>query len=297
MPSNSIDLLRKGLSSEYFLASFLEKDPSGYRLAQVVQNKTGRPDTSKTYDVLEKLTDSKYLVEKNEKYYPNLKKLVDTIDSNPLRDWQESFDPDEKETFVGMLQNREFFKIVSNEILRQIHSQPNRIHIIDSLETIANKIGLLTAAIILYRTFTPYVSQESGHGNSAENDLKKINEDQEYFDTAWNEQVIPMLKEFAFDRKLKSAAKKTQKEMMKPYNQEKKNLKKHEQHSIPKPPNMEIFSDAVTIFLESLPSLRLFLAIPEDMLWKLCRLWAGYDSFEYSLKIIQGFVNQNKKLS
>lgn len=225
MTSNSINLLRKGLSSEYFLASFLEKDPSGYRLAQVVQNKTGRPDTSKTYDVLEKLTDSKYLVEKNEKYYPNLKKLVDTIDSNPLQDWQESFDPDEKEAFVGMLQNREFFKTVSDEILRQIHSQPNRIHNIDSLETIANKIGLLTAAIILYRTFTPYISQESGDGNSVENDLKKINENQKDFDTAWNEQVIPMLKEFAFDRKLKSGAKKTQKEMMKPYNQEKKKLK------------------------------------------------------------------------
>jgi len=297
MTSDSIDLLRKGLSSEYFLASFLEKDPSGYRLAQVVQNKTGRPDTSKTYDVLEKLTGSKYLVEKNEKYYPNLKKLVDTIDSNPLRDWQESFDPDEKEAFVGMLQNREFFKIVSDEILRQIHSQPNRIHSIDSLETIANKIGLLTSAIILYRTFTPYVFQESNDVNSAENDLKKINEDQKDFDTAWNEQIIPMLKEFAFDRKLKSGAKKTQKEMMKPYNQEKKKLKKYEQHSIPKPPNMEIFSDAITIFLESLPSLRLFLAVPEDMLWKLCRLWVGYDSFEYSLKIIQGFVNPNKKLS
>jgi hypothetical protein len=155
----------------------------------------------------------------------------------------------------------------------------------------------LTAAIILYRTFTPYVFQESNDVNSAENDLKKINEDQKDFDIAWNEQVIPMLKEFAFDRKLKSAAKKTQKEMMKPYNEEKKNLKKYEQHSIPKPPNMEIFSDAITIFLESLPSLRLFLAVPEDMLWKLCRLWEGYDSFEYSLKIIQGFVNQNKKSS
>lgn len=297
MASNSTDLLRKGLSSEYFLASFLEKDPSGYRLAQVVQNKTGRPDTSKTYDVLEKLTDSKYLVEKNEKYYPNLKKLVDTIDSDPLRDWQESFDPEEKEAFVGMLQNREFFKIVSDEILRQIHSQPNRIHSIDSLETIANKIGLLTAAIMLYRTFTPYISQESDDANSSGNNLKKINEDQKDFDTAWNEQVIPMLKEFAFDRKLKSVAKKTQKEMMKPYNQEKKKLKKYEQNPIPKPPNMDIFSDAITIFLESLPSLRLFLAVPEDMLWKLCRLWEGYDSFEYTLKIIRGFVNPNKKLS
>ena len=295
MTSNDVDLLRKGLTSEYFLASFLEKDPSGYRLAQVVQDKTGRPDTSKTYDVLEKLTDSRYLVEKNEKYHPRLERLVDTIDSNPLWKWQESFDPDEKETFVNMLQNREFFKIVSDEILGQIHNQPNRVHSIDALEIITNKIGLLTSAIVLYRTFAPHIVTESD-GN-AEKGLKQINENQDDFETAWQEQVIPMLKEFAFDRKLKSSAKKTQKEMMKPYNEEKKKLKKHEQHSIPKPPNMEIFSDAITIFLKSLPSLRLFLTVPEDMLWKLCRLWEGYDSFEYTLKIIRGFVNQNKKLS
>jgi len=69
-------------SHQSTLASFLEKDPSGYRLAQVVQNKTGRPDTSKTYDVLERVTGARYLVEKNEKFYPNLEKLIDTIDSN-----------------------------------------------------------------------------------------------------------------------------------------------------------------------------------------------------------------------
>ena len=296
MASNDVDLLRKGLTSEYFLASFLEKDPSGYRLAQVVQDKTGRPDTSKTYDVLERLTDSRYLVEKNEKYYPRLERLVDTIDSNPLWKWQESFDPDEKETFVNMLQNREFFKIVSDEILDQIHNQPYRVHSIDALEIIANKIGLLTAAIVLYRTFAPHIVTGSD-ADDAEKGLKQINESQNDFETAWQEQVIPILKEFAFDRKLKSGARKTQEEMMKPYNQEKKKLKKYEKHSIPKPPNMEIFSDAITIFLKSLPSLRLFLAVPEDLLWKLCRLWEGYDSFEYTLKIIRGFVNPNKKLS
>ena len=295
MASNSADLLRKGLTSEYFLASFLEKDPSGYRLAQVVQNKTGRPDTSKTYDVLERLTGARYLVEKNEKFYPNLEKLIDTIDSNPLQKWQEPLDHDERETFVKILQNREFFKIVSDEILNQIYSQPNRVHSIDALETIANKIGLLTSAIVLYRTFAPHIVTESD--DPAQRDLKQINENQDDFETAWMEQVIPMLKEFAFDRKLASGAKKTQKEMMKTYNLQKKNAKNSEKDSVQKPPNMVMFSDAITIFLKSLPSLRLFLAVHEDMLWKLCRLWEGYDSFEYTLKIIRGFVNQNKKLS
>ena len=292
MISNDVDLLRKGLTSEYFLASFLEKDPSGYRLAQVVQNKTGRPDTSKTYDVLERLTDSRYLVEKNEKYYPRLERLVDTIDSNPLRNWQEPFDPDEKETFVNMLQNREFFKIASDEILDQIHNQPNRVHSIDALETIANKIGLLTAAIVLYRTFAPHIVTNSD--DDAEKGLKQINKSQDDFEAAWQEQVIPMLKEFAFDKKLASDAKKTQKEMMKTYNLQRKNLKKSEKDSVQKPPNMEMFSDAITIFLKSLPSLRLFFAVPEDILWKLCRLWEGYDSFQYTVKIIQGLVNINK---
>ena len=294
MDSNDSDLLRKGLTSEYFLASFLEKDPSGYRLAQVVQDKTGRPDTSKTYDVLERLTESRYLEEKNEKYYPNLERLVDTIDSFSLREWQEPLDPDEKETFVRMLQNREFFKIVSDEILRQIHGQQNRIHSVDALEIIANKVGLLTAAIILYKSFAPSAIKESGDNHPTEQDLKKINEDHDAFETAWKEQIIPMLEEFAFDRKLASNAKKTQKELTKDYNLRKKNAKKSEKDSVQKPPNMQMLSNAITIFLKSLPSLRLFFAVPEDTLWKLCRLWEGYDALEYVVKIIQGFANPNK---
>jgi len=298
MASNDSDLLRKGLTSEYFLASFLEKDPSGYRLAQVVQDKTGRPDTSKTYDVLERLTDSRYLVEKNEKYYPNLERLVDTIDSSSLREWQEHFDLDEKETFVKMLQNREFFKIVSDEILQQIHGQQNRVHSIDALEIIANKIGLLTAAIILYRSFAPSTIQESsGDQQSTEKDLRKINVDHDDFKTAWKEQVIPMLEEFAFDRKLASNSKKMQKELTKEYNLRRKNAKKPEKDSVPKPPNMQMLSGAITIFLKSLPSLRLFFAVPENTLWKLCKLWEGYDALEYVIKIIRGFANQNKNYS
>ena len=299
MASNDVDLLRKGLTSEYFLASFLEKDPSGYRLAQVVQNKTGRPDTSKTYDVLERLTDSRYLVEINEKYYPNLEKLTDTIDSTPLQDWQQSIDPDEKDTLVGMLQNREFFKIVSGEILDEMHNQPNRVHSIDALRIISNKIGLLTTAILLYRIQATNMMQESSDGNSSskKNSLSQINEEQKDFGVAWNEQVIPMLKEMAFEKKLVSNAKKVQKEVTKKYIKQKKYTRKELKDSVPKPPNMKLFSDAVMIFLKSMPSLRLFLFVPEDTLWKLCRLWEGYDSFEFVVKMIQGLQTQNKKLS
>ena len=60
---------------------------------------------------------------------------------------------------------------------------------------------------------------------------------------------------------------------------------------------MKMFSDAVMIFLKSMPSLRLFLFVPENVLWKLCRLWEGYDAFEFVVKIIQGLKNQNRKLS
>ena len=176
MASNDVDLLRKGLISEYFLVSFLEKDPSGYRLAQVVQNKMGRPDTSKTYDVLKRLTDSRYLVEINEKYYPHLEKLTGVIDSTPLQDWQQSIDPDEKDTLVGMLQNREFFKIVSGGILDEMYGQPNRVHNIDALRIITNKIGLLTAAILLYRIQAINIIQGSDDGDSSSKNLSQINE-------------------------------------------------------------------------------------------------------------------------
>ena len=107
MTQNTTDLLRKGLTSEYFLASFLEKDPSRYRLGQIVQNTKGKPPNSKNlYSTLDELENAKYIVEKNEKCYPNLEKLVDTINSIQIRQWQESLDSDEKQVLVGMLQNR-----------------------------------------------------------------------------------------------------------------------------------------------------------------------------------------------
>ncbi len=299
MVSNDVDLLRKGLTSEYFLASFLEKDPSGYGLAQVVQNKTGRPDTSKTYDVLKRLTDSRYLVEINEKYYPNLEKLTGIIDSTPLQDWQQPIDPDEKDTLVGMLQNREFFKIVSGEILDEMYGQPNRVHNIDALRIISNKIGLLTAAILLYRIQAINMIQGSSDGDSSKQNssLSQINEEQKDFGVAWNEQVIPMLKEMAFEKRLVSNAKKVQKAVTKNHIQQKKYVKKEQKDSVSKQANMKLFSDAIMIFLKSMPSLRLFLFVPENTLWKLCRLWEGYDSFEFVVKVIQGLQIQNKKLS
>jgi len=297
MTTNSIDLLRKGLTSEYVLASFLEKNPSGYRLGQIVQNTNGKPPNSKTlYPALNKLRDAGYIVEKNGKCYPNLDKLIHAIDSTSIRNWQEHLDPDEKETLVGMLQNREFFKVVSDEILRDIHNQPNRIHTIDALEIIANKIGLLTVAILLYKSYALDVLQESNDVKFTEN-LKQLNEEQKDFDIVWNEQVIPMLKEVAFERKLTKKAKEIQKQLMKMYKEQKKKKQTSEKDSVQKPPNIMMISDAIMIFLKSMPSLRLFLFVPEKTLWKLCKLWEGYGMFEFVMKFNQAFENQNRKLS
>lgn len=182
-------------------------------------------------------------------------------------------------------------------MLDEIHSQPNRIHNIYALKIIANKIGLLTAAIILYRIQAIHIINESSNENSSENNLSQINEEQKDFGIVWNEQVIPMLKETAFEKRLINNAKKVQKQITKSYILQKKYTKKSEKDSIQKPPNMKMLSDAVMIFLKSMPSLRLFLFVPENVLWKLCRLREGYDAFEFVVKIIQGLENQNKKLS
>jgi hypothetical protein len=180
-----------------------------------------------------------------------------------------------------------------------MYGQPNRVHNIDALRIISNKIGLLTSAILLYRIQAMNMMQKSGDVNSPskKSSLSQINQEQKDFGVVWNEQVIPMLKELAFEKKLVSNAKKVQKEVTKNYIQQKKYVKKEQKDSVPKPPNMKLFSDAVMIFLKSMPSLRLFLFVPEDTLWKLCRLWEGYDSFEFVVKIIQGLQTQNKKLS
>ena len=66
MASNDVDMLRKGLTSEYFLASFLEKDPSGYRLGQIVQDTKGKPPNSKTlYPSLNQLLKAIHVIYNN----------------------------------------------------------------------------------------------------------------------------------------------------------------------------------------------------------------------------------------
>jgi len=67
-----------------------------------------------------------------------------------------------------------------------------------------------------------------------------------------------------------------------------------EKDSVQKPPNIKMISDAIMIFLKSMPSLRLFLFVPEKTLWKLCKLWEGYGMFEFVIKFNQAFENQNK---
>ena len=108
-------------------------------------------------------------------------------------------------------------------------------------------------------------------------------------------QVIPMIKEVAFERKLATKTKEIQKQGMKIYKEQKKNAKGVQKESVPKPPNIMMISDAIMIFLKSMPSLRPFLFVPEKTLWKLCKLWEGYGMFEFVMKFNQAFENQNKK--
>ena len=76
----------------------------------------------------------------------------------------------------------------------------------------------------------------------------------------------------------------------------KKRNKKYSKKKTPiqKSPNMAVISEAILIFLKSMPSLRLFLFVPEKTLWKLCKLWEGYGMFEFVTKFNQAFENQNK---
>ena len=58
-----------------------------------------------------------------------------------------------------------------------------------------------------------------------------------------------------------------------------------------------MISEAIMIFLKSMPSLRPFLFVPEKTLLKMCGLWEGFDMFEFVMKFGQGFGNKNKKTS
>lgn len=284
-------LIRGGITAEYFLAAFLEPG-SGYSLGKIVQNRKS-PSSKNLYPYIEKLKKEGYLLEKNGKLFPNLRKFVAEM-SQAFSD-QVELSHDDGMIITSLLENREFFKVVSDSIKDEMTKQPDRIHKIDALKLIADKIGMMAATYILFRTEKPDPYDQSGSKKS----LKDVKEEYDILHSTWNTKEVQD-KIIEMDRQMTKQTKKTKKEIEKTRARlrgerirEKDPQKRKElTREIKKPkPNVDLIADSLMIMFKSFTSLRLLFVVPEELLWKMTKLWKDYPGFEIAYKVSEHMKN------
>ena len=145
-------MLTTGLSSELFLLAYLE--PNNIRqLAQKLQNTSGDPTNySKAHPAIQDLAIENYLKfnSKDEKHYVNLQKLTDELESI-LIERDILLNEDEKNYLQKILEQNEFFKIISQDIVKKIQAQEKGIHRINAIDVFCERIGVLSAGALLHR--------------------------------------------------------------------------------------------------------------------------------------------------
>ena len=175
MSSKKHDLLTTGLSSELFLLTFLEPD-NARKLGQRLQNTTGHPSNySKIHPAIHDLTIAKYLKSKTSdgKYYPNLDKLIEEIDT-VLKGKEEFLTDDEKKSLKQFLKGREFFKIIAIDIEKRIQDQPKGKHQVNALKFFCDKIGYVAGGLLLLKLNSPKFQKLPKQTLEDKKELEKI---------------------------------------------------------------------------------------------------------------------------
>ena len=131
-------LLRSGLTSEYYLLSFIKPDKP-YRIAKILKNTTS-PDVSKVYPAQTRLVKQGYLEKKGEIYYPVYSKLAQEI-AEMLKEKNEILDDNEIKLLIYFLRNNKFVKLLYDDVTQMIQSQKIGIRNVDTLKFIATKIA------------------------------------------------------------------------------------------------------------------------------------------------------------
>ena len=308
MSTNSTDLLRKGLTSEYFLVSFLITE-SAYGLGQIIQ-KRSVINSKNLYPHIEKLKESGYVSEKNQKIHPNLRKLVKIINAEFLIPKKMSLTSEEEKFLVSVLENRQFFEKMSDDLISAITNQENRVHQIDALKIISDKIGFFASIFLLSKSM-----------NSNSDKPQSIEETKDNFEVMhmiW-QQVMPEMEkimnygiseilsdkkyvrkipyiEGVTDEQAPEDTKKLKNEMMEQIMESKSQINQiKKSNKIEKSkqalPNIKEIGNDFLIVIESLPALKSFIEAPESLLIKLSKLWSESQGFE----LVYLFMRMNKK--
>lgn len=141
-------MLRKGLTSELFFLAFLVPE-TGYTLAQRLQGTKKTPNTSKTTLALKKLEKDGYLRrEEDGKYHHVPEKLVRELIDYLKNEQETILDEKEKRILRNLVSENYFFIFAAHDVIHKMIDRPKGIHDLDTLKTISDKIGFISALIL-----------------------------------------------------------------------------------------------------------------------------------------------------
>lgn len=296
---NDSSLIRSGLASEYFLLAFLEPR-SAYKLGQIIQNTTGKPDSSMITPHIDALKKSGYLFgEKGEKLSPNLDKLISEINVI-LSQKHIPLDKKESDFLLSVLQDRTFFQIVTNEIIRDIQNQPFRIHNIDALSIISEKLGFISSMFLLIKTLNPNAD------NQDDQDIEELHSVWKdyltYLDSlvSWfsNEITSSKKKPIHVPKDIQLLAHKNNVDMaefekiMQKIEEDATKTRNILQQMIKNKqeiPPIRSLSEMAMFAFKTLPTSNAFMASSEDLLYKLAKLWSNYDGIAMAIGLANNF--------
>ena len=299
MTPETANLVRKRLTSEYFLACFLKGPASGYALGQIVQNKK-RPNTKTLHTATTALKNAGFIKrdfksdgDHDGKFCINSEKLVNTIEEEFLRKKRVMLSAEEKKILAGILESKGPFVLTSDQMISNIHRQKFRFHNIDALELICDTLGSFAAGFLVMRKTVPDNYKEK----------ISIEKSQETFDglnSIWD-QVGPKLdtsmnwlkeesgkrkgytKKFPYAKSFEQLpdneairegldnALKTQKAL-----RQKREKTESDKKSVLL---LRQTTDYIQAVLNALPATKTFAELPEETLLKICLLWNQGDGF------------------
>lgn len=287
MALRTVDLVRGGLSSEYFLACFLKGPASGYALGQIVQNRK-KPNTKTLHTATTALSNAGHIIRETDGFCINSKRLVEIIEDEFLSKKRIRLSAKEKKMIAGILVNKGPFAFVSEQMISKIHSQQFRFHNIDALDMICDSIGGFAASFLVARKSTPNPNKEKSSLSKSQDTFDSLN-------SIWP-QVIPKINKVMQWSKDESVSTKVYRKKfpkIKPFDQESAETKETRDtlmnfvnnqrsilHDVRKTKShadiislTKRFSDNMQILMLSLPATKSFIELPEETLIKLCSLW------------------------
>lgn len=292
------EILKSGIDSEYFLACFLKGPASGYALGQIVQNKQ-KPNPKTVYSVTGRLCKTGYLRKDENGFCINSEQLVEDIDRN-LKRRQVGLSEKEKKILAGIMQNKGPFVSVSDNMIQKIHRQSFRVHDIDALDLICDRLGEFSASFLISRKTMPNTNMKKMSTNEPQQTLDLLapiwsqigpkldnaiqwskdesRANKRYTKNFPYEKSLEQFPDIAIIKEAFANVLKNQKLL-----KQKKTKTSSDKNAIL---FMKKFADSMQTMMKAFPATKAFVELPEETLVKLCSLWNQGNGFLFAWKTL-----------